>query len=750
MKKFFLVLALVGGLHVAAFSHPGIWLKADNKTVVTQGERVLFPAKYQVYSLNAGYLKSVLNNVSTDLAYPAVIELPMGDGTIRSFNVWQTPVMPAALAERYPAIKTFTAVGVDNKSITAKIDITYAGFHAMITEGNVVSMIDPYSRSEDGYYLSYYKHEYGQVNESRMVCEVRDADEDELHRSRLSVTGTGIPGVQLKTNGILKRTYRLALAATIEYSAAVAGSSPTKAAVLSAMVTSINRINGVYEREISVTMELVADNDQLIYLSGTDPYTNSNGTLMQSENQTNIDNIIGTSKYDIGHVFSTGGGGVAEVACVCNNSVKARGVTGRSKPVGDPFDLDYVAHEIGHQFGAMHTFNATTGSCGGAGNLQIASSYEPGSGSTLMAYAGICGINNIQSNTSVYFHARSLQQMSDFMSDPFGGGLCPLTATSGNTPAVIPAFNKEYYIPYKTPFEITAPEAIDSDHDELTYCWEQYNLGDFGVDFVNTQLRGPIFRSFDPTGSRTRIFPTLEKLLNNETNYLGEKLPEVARRLAFRLTVRDIKAGLGIFSFPDDSVVLNVINTGAPFAVSAPNTKEDYWQIGSNVTITWDVANTTAAPVSCTNVDILLSLDNGHTYPHVLVANTPNDGTETITVPNAPTASARVKVKAVDNVFFDISNAQFIINNWPASVGGTPSVSGISIYPVPATDVVYIKLNDNNTYTATITNAIGQQLYHAGISGEATLSVKNWPSGIYYVQLVSGTGERMNKTLVVK
>lgn len=750
MKKFLLALALVTSLHEVVCAYPGLWQKVNSSTAVSTGARVLVPLKYQVFALNTNYLKSVLNSASTDMQQASVIDIPMPDGTLKAFSIWQTPVLPAALAERYPEIKTFTAVALDDKNITAKIDMTGGGFHAMVMDGKTTSFVDPYSKANDGYYLCYYKHEYGSVAENRMVCEVEDMREDELHKERMSVTGTGLPKSQLKLSGQDKKTYRLALAATAEYAAAVGGSSPTKSSVLAAMVTSINRINGVYERELSVTLQLVSNDDALIYLSNPDPYSNSSGPTMQTENQANVDAVIGKSNYDIGHVFSTGGGGVAEVGCVCNDDTKARGVTGRSKPIGDPFDLDYVAHEIGHQFGGTHTFNATTGSCGDANALQITSSYEPGSGSTLMAYAGICGVNDIQKTTSAYFHAKSLDQMTNFINDPFEGGSCPASTASGNTPAVVPPFTQQYYIPYKTPFELTAPEAIDTDHDELTYCWEQYNLGDFGADFGNTSKYGPIFRSFDPTTSRTRIFPTLEKLLVNQTSYLGEKLPEVDRRLTFRLTVRDIKGGYGIINFPDDSVVLNVVNTGTPFAVIAPNTDKDYWQIGSSVTVTWDVANTTNAPINCSNVDILLSLDDGHTYPQVLVANTPNDGSETFTVPNAPTASARVKVKCADNVFFDISNAPFIINTWPASVGKLLESESVAIYPVPANDVLHIKAEAGKLYTATITNAVGQQMHRVTVSGEETISIKGWVRGMYYVQLISETGEKMNRKIVVQ
>lgn len=749
MKKFILGLAFISGLQQGAQAFPGVWKMVDSKEVAVTGVRIIIPQKYQTYTLNTGSLQLTLSQVSADPAQPTVVELPMPNGTQRMFKVWQTVVMAPTLAERYPEIKTFAGVAVDNGRVTARFDMTPSGFHAMIMDGSTTSFIDPYSQTNDGYYLCYYKHDYNKSVDYGMSCGVQDSREDELKKLRTSITGSGLPNVQLKVSGEQKKTYRLALACTAEYSAAVGGASPTKASVLAAMVTSMNRVNGVYERELSVTMQLVADNDKLIYLTAPDPYSNGSGAAMQDENQDNLDAVIGSANYDIGHVFSTGGGGIAEVGCVCNNSIKARGVTGRSKPTGDPFDLDYVAHEIGHQFGATHTFNATSGSCAG-GNIDVNSSYEPGSGSTLMAYAGICSPNNIQNATSAYFHAKSLDQMSNFINDPFDGGSCPSTSASGNVPVVVPPFTKQYYIPYKTPFELTAPEAIDTDHDELTYCWEQYNLGNFG-DFSNTNANGPLFRSFDPSASRTRIFPTLEKLLNNETDYLGEKLPGVARKLRFRLTVRDIKNGLGIMNFPDDSVVLDVVNTGTPFAVTAPNTNNDYWQIGTNVNITWDVASTTAAPINCSNVDILLSLDNGYTYTHTLATNTANDGSETIMVPaDAATTSARVKVKGKDNVFFDISNAPFTINTWPASIGLSKDDDIISVYPIPAKDVLHLRTKGVETYHVTVVNTYGQLIHKFNMTENAILSLDAMTPGLYFLYLETKEGYTFYRSFVVR
>ncbi|RYY19562.1 MAG: hypothetical protein EOO36_05515, partial [Cytophagaceae bacterium] len=551
-------------------------------------------------------------------AQPLVLTLPLPDGTSAQFRIVETAVMEPALAAKYPGIKTYTGQGVNDPTATVRLDLTPQGFHAQVLSAATGSFyIDPATRTDTQHYLSFWKQS---IPGQEFSCGTESPSPDAKRP-----TGAG-----LRTSGTQLRTLRLALAATGEYTTYHGG---TVAAGLAAMVTAVNRVVGVYEKELDVRLILVANNDRLVYTDpNTDPYTNSSGSAMLGQNQTTITTLIGAANYDIGHVFSTGGGGVAGLGVICRDAQKSRGVTGLTAPVGDAFYIDYVAHEMGHQFGGNHTFNSSLGSCAG-GNRSNLHAYEPGSGSTIMAYAGICGADNLQPNSDPYFHVESYEEIQTVLASV----TCGTTTATGNTPptVMLPASGK--VLPISTPFKLTASGA-DADGDALTYTWEEYDRA-VAATLATPQAAGvavPLFRSFSPTVSPTRYFPRLNDLLTN-TSSLVERLPTVTRPLNFRVTLRDEHSGpAGIIGGLNSSATVSLSSTSAagPFLVTAPNTAVA-WAGNSSQTVTWNVAGTDANGVNCATVNIRLSTDGGLTYPTLLLAATPNDGAATITVPNS-------------------------------------------------------------------------------------------------------------------
>ena len=861
----FIVLSLLSAANARA-AELLFWQDSEASIALHRGETL--PVSYRTLRFDLESLRSELAAVPHEDAVRIsdsefVIALPLPDGSSEQFRIVEAPVMAPALAARYPEIRAYAGQGIDDPTATLRFDVSPRGFHGAVISSSGSYYIDPHAQEGSKAvgsttYLSYWKKDFDKTN-TKVFKELSPAGRgdftdpkwNDVVRRKLSAADVRTKEAmrrQKTTSGTKLRTYRLALAATGEYTTYHGG---TVAGALAAMNTTMVRVNGIYERDVAIRMVLVENTDSLIYSDATtDPYTNEDGSALLDENQTNIDAVIGTDNYDIGHVFGTNGGGLATLGSPCEEGSKAGGTTGMSVPAGDPFDIEYVAHEMGHQFGADHTFN---NSCDD--NRESSTAYEPGSGTTIMSYAGICSPNT-QSSGEDYFHNKSYNEILAFvetttstypdvsydvnstetdaslydwvdvsstgteitgLSDEsvigpydigfdfpffgisytgfyvqsnglvsfddgsgvstcsyansvipnadgcdnmiawmwddllpredshvyyevvdgelviqfvnygrynndvgrinaeailksdgqiviqyhdFQGGIendsatvgveyaggrygievlynetgladkaaflftpttlttCVVVTATDNTPPTITAMpSGSLTLPISTPFELTAT-ASDPDGDTLTYAWEQFDLGpqtaDDDDDLTNPSGNQPIFRSWYPSESGTRVFPRLSDLVNN-TAVIGELLPTYARDLTFKLTVRDNRAGGG--GVTEDTVTYSVTADAGPFTVSNDTT----YVRNSTQTITWAVANTDQAPVNASHVDILLSTDGGMTYPTTLASEVPNDGTHDVTIPDIETSTGRIKIKASNHVFFDISDANIVI-----------------------------------------------------------------------------------------
>lgn len=592
---------------------------------------------------------AVLPDAGADGSLPLVLPLP--DGRQVSFEVSRSQVMAPELAAKFPQLATYQGTAADGSGLRVRFELAAEEFSAMLFGGGV-RLIEREPASGD--YLVRDRERRGDL--PPFTCGVRFEDAGEAPKSFAPHLANG----GAKATGPNLRIYRTAIAATGEYTATYGG---TVAGGMRGVVSAVNRVNQMYETDLGIRLVLVANNDRIVYTNAaTDPYTNNNGITLLAENQTNLTNVIGGANYDFGHVFSTGGGGVATLASVCNPNTKARGVTGQGAPNLDPFWVDYVAHEMGHQLNAPHTFNGSTGSCSG-GNRSAAQAYEPGSGATIMAYAGICGGENLQPNSDPFFHVISLQTIHAYTQTGTGSTCGQVVATGNATPQVTATPNAT--IPARTPFALTATASDPDAADRLTYSWEQFDLDPVASNATTVNqdngLR-PLFRTFDASASPTRLFPRLANILAGSQT-IGEVLPTTNRTLNFRVVARDNRGGVqwsGTASPAVAQTTLTVIDTGTAFAVTTPNTATT-WAAGSSQAVAWDVAGTAAAPISCANVAIAWSSDGGNSFPVTLAASTPNDGSEPITVPAQATTRGRVRVACVGNVFFDINNADVTV-----------------------------------------------------------------------------------------
>ena len=627
----------------------------------------------RAFTLNEAGLRAALATAPLEGqagAAPLVLALPQPDGSSARFALREAPVMEAGLAARYPMIKTYAGIGLDDATATVRVDLTPAGFHAQVLSSSGSGfLVDPAILSDTRHVLSYYQKDVRASASKMAQCGVVTTPaEGKASAARVAAWRAGGGSTAARSSGAQLRTYRFALTSTPGFSA-VCGN--TKAGVLAVQVAFVNRMTGIMERELAVRLVLVANNDRITFLNGTGPqppvpYSDADGYLLPRQNQQNVDQLIGDANYDLGLVLGREPiGGAALLGSLCQSGIKATNFVGCPDPSNYQQLFGYSGHELGHVLGASHSFNTDYPQRG------VLSAWEVGSGMTFMSYCGLIGPNqDVQRNSEFVYHTGSYEEIQSVVSTRSGG---TRTATGNSAPVVAaPASGKT--LPANTPFQLTAT-ATDAENDPLTYSWEQLDLGPAGNLTMPqvTDQTPPLFRFWLPVSSPTRYFPRLAELVNN-TAPLGERLPTVTRTLKFRCTARDqhngtagLIGGVGL----SDLVTLSVSAAAGPFLVTAPNAAGLSWAAGSTQTVTWNVANTNTAPVSCTKVNLRLSLDGGLSYPTLLASNVDNSGSASITVPNVASTTARVMVEADDNYFFDISNADFAITPGPSG----PSVA---------------------------------------------------------------------------
>jgi hypothetical protein len=740
MKKNVLLTLTLAFATAVGFSQTDRFWSANNqsRTNITTDKavaRLSYPKDFKLFNVNIEPLRTevmaIVDNRSAKKT--TIISLPDADGVLEQFEIVEASNFEPALQAQFPEIRAYSGKGITDKYASLKMSISPQGIQAMVFRTDKDNeFMEPYSKDHNVY--SVYKS-HRETGSLPWTCSTIDRQTEAALKPQVEVVNAaGSSTGQLKT-------MRLAQSVTAEYSNYFGATGAAQVSlVLAGINATLTRCNGVYEKDLAVHLNLIANTTAVIYYNAaTDPYDNAStgaGGSWNGQLQSTLTSVIGEANYDIGHLFgaSGGGGNAGCIGCVCTNGSKGSGFTSPADgiPQGDNFDIDYVVHEVGHQMGANHTFSMS--------NEGTGVNKEIGSGITIMGYAGITSQDVAPHSLDIYHEASIAQIQANLAAKT-----CPVsTSVTANNVAPVIAAVSNYTIPVSTPFALTG-SATDANGDALTYCWEQNDnasSSQTGASSVAspTKATGPNWLSFAATASGTRTFPKLSTILagllvtpvlpGGDAGTNIEALSSVSRTLNFRLTVRDnhvfsstAPVSVGQTAFTD--VVVTVSNTSGPFNVTAPNTAVT-WAGGSTQTITWNVANTTAAPVSCANVKISLSTDGGQTFPTVLSASTPNDGSEALVIPATPSTTARIKIEAVGNIFFDISNANFTIGGAVAcgdATGLTASAIGNNTATVSWTAVtnaisyaVDYKLNSSGTWTSFATAQAGTSASLTGLT----------------------------------
>ncbi|MGR3857728.1 zinc-dependent metalloprotease [Chryseobacterium indologenes] len=739
MKKQLLMTGMLALSGISFAQTDRLWTSSSIKVSFPVFEDMSVFEDPQLFHLNISGLKNVLAKAPKRVTEKSevIISFPNSTGKMEHFKVTENSNFEPELASKYPDIKSYIGKGVEDPASKVYFSVSPLGLSSMeIYRDQSAVFIQPYTKDLSTYII--YKKSDRKDHFNKLECTVSDA----AQKGNLNAV------THKNADDATLRTFRLALSCTGEYTSYFGG---TKAQALAAMNNTMTRVNGIFENDFAARMVLIANNDDLIYTNAaTDPYSSS--SQMKNWNlelMNNLSSTIGNNNFDIGHLFGRdgGGGNAGCIGCICDNDMstyQSQGITypssykgsgytspANGNPSGDTFDIDFVAHEMGHQFGGNHTSSYRV-----EPDLK---SVEPGSGSTIMGYAGVTSYD-VQNNSDPFFHAISIEQITNNIK----AKTCSVNTSTGNS---IPTANAgpDYIIPKSTPFMLTG-SGTDADGDQLTYIWEQMDKGTSSETGANSAAQesktpGPIFRSWTPSASPVRYFPTMSSILAGSLKTAGteidvEALPSVARALNFRLTVRDNKAGGGANN--SDDTKLTVDPAAGPFMITSQNTAVSYVK-GSSQTVTWDVAGTTANGVNTANVDILWSTDNGSTWT-ILMTGTPNDGSESITIPDTLTNTGRIMIKGSHHIFFDINNANISVKN--SNEDTAPSSTEIKLYPNPVKNILTLTNTSNEEYK--IYDMSGR-LVSGGNLESGTVNVNKLTNGTYVIQIAGFTKQFIKK-----
>lgn len=755
MKKILFIPLLIGSF----YSYGQNWKLVNEGEAYPMAKNEYKEKRNQkIFKLQRNSLDEVLINVNSRNSNQigTVLVLPNADGELERFEVWEASNLSIKDQAKYPNIRSYVGKSLKDSSYL-RFSTGPSGISSTIfRDQNKSEFLETYSKGGE------YFEVHSKTNKGDFNCLT-----PEVHESLKSIANKNNSKVQLAENTF--KTYRLALSVTGEYSQVFGG---TVEKSLEAMNNTMTRVNGVFEKELSVNFVFANDIEKLIYLDpNKDPYSNEKDGMERDsvytytnrwnvELQRNLRDNFGENNYDIGHLFghASGGGNAGCIGCICETNFplgKGSGFTspGSGYPSGDAFDIDYVAHEIGHQIGANHTFTQGFEDTG----VQV----EPGSGSTIMGYAGIT-YYNVQRHSDDYFSHASLKQIKENLEDKTCGIIRPIL----NTAPKIEIENTVYNIPIGTAFKLNS-KVSDDENDDVVVAWEQNDTGTFFSTGVNSRVRsiktlGPNFRSYKPVKETYRYFPNFQKILNNslireiktepnpneynEPNIQGESLTTVPRIYNFTVTARDYNVEGPQNSYGEVKVI--VANNTQAFKIIKPSVDDKLRINKNNFDVTWEVGNTNLAPINTSKVKISISWDGGSTFKELGIVD--NTGSANFSLPTdaKDVTDGYIMIEAVDNIFLAVK--KFETDSSLASNDIEIKNTNL-IYPNPSNGSFYIEQKSTGNVNLEIVDFNGRIVYSSSYNSSGNFKKQintNLPKGIYIIKIGTNDGVTTSKLII--
>lgn len=696
-------------LSVASYAQPWSPIRSAEVNPSIQEEYIVEAEEAAYFTTDLESIRNVLQEAplqgkKNSIGLKKVIELPLSDGSMQRFYIAESPVMQSGLQAKYPDIRTYKGYAIDNPLMNVRLDINKTSIHAAIHSTEKITYIDPQG---DNLYVSYDVNtvDYN-MDPNIPFCGV-DHDHEHAHETHSTNYSR-----KVSTETIPIHQYRVAIACTGEFGKW----KGTKEKALADIVTGVNRMNQIFENELSMRLVIVDDNDKLFFFDkNTDPYTNtSSGGAMISINTNVINGIIGSDAYDLGHVYSRSCdvGGIAALSSMCTN-IKGNGCTCHYRNDIDYMAASVTAHEIGHQMSAQHTFN----NCTGDGNEALANGFEPGSGSTIMSYGGLCGSNNVVQRGDDHYHNASLTEIYNHLRN--GGiadGCAEKIPTENVAPVIKLDYKNDFYIPTETYFFLEG-SATDANNDPLTYSWEQMNAGQLSP-LGNPKPNAPNFRCFKPTEKPYRFFSSPKYILAN-IGHRTEVMPKNEKQMKFNFVVRDNHPTGGYAVWEQMRFWVTPSADGEKFGVSNFKSSGQLYP-GQDTVITWNVAHTADQRINCQSMDLYMFSGSAQEFNFdnfkLIKKNIPNTGSYAFKVPNFLGNNVKFILKASNNIFFDTNDGNIQILDHETPTLGIDYNNDLVVNCIP-----------NNTDIEIKTYAYG------GLEGMVEIKVKNeLPEGVNY------------------